>query len=166
MRGDKYGMTPTDKKIIVPDLPSFTDRMYWLFKQDKNIKFVVLNNIPLKFKEKEPSVVNNIPLKFKEKEPSVVRGLVHFSEVQGDDGGIHPISIPCDSVEELLMFLKTENKDFKLKPVKEVHSSEKQEVSVSARVQLKLSNAHYQVLYTIDEAREEEHREMLRTFKR
>jgi LEA14-like dessication related protein len=151
MRGDRYGMTPTDKKIIVPDLPSFTDRMYWLFKQDKNIKFVVLNNIPLKFKEKEPSVV---------------RGLVHFSEVQGDDGGIHPISIPCDSVEELLMFLKTENKDFKLKLVKEVHSSEKQEVSVSARVQLKLSNAHYQVLYTIDEAREEEHREMLRTFKR
>jgi hypothetical protein len=144
-------MTHTDKKIIVPALPSFTDRMDWLFKQDINIHFVVLNNIPLKFKVKEPSVV---------------RGLVHFSEVQGDDGGIHPISIPCDSVEELLMFLKTENKDFKLKPVKEVHSSETQEVSVSARVQLKLSNAHYQVLYAIDEAREEEHREMLRTFKR
>ena len=144
-------MTPTDKEIIAPDLPSFADRMYWLFKQDKNISFVVLNTIPLKFKEKEPSVV---------------RGLVHSSKFQGEDGDIHPISIPCDSVEELLMFLKTENKDFKMKPVKEVHSSEKQEVFVSARVQLKLSNAHYQVLYAIDEAREEEHREMLRTFKR
>ncbi|NHJ01812.1 MAG: hypothetical protein EAX86_06685 [Candidatus Heimdallarchaeota archaeon] len=143
-------MTPKDKKIIVPDLPSFTDRIDWLFKQDKNINFVVLTNIPLKFKEKE------LP---------VVRGLVRFSEVQGDDGGIHPISIPCDSVEELLMFLKTENKDFKLKPVKEVHSSETQEVFVSGRVQLKLSNAHYQVLYAIDEAREEEHRAMLRTFR-
>ncbi len=144
-------MTPTDKEIIAPDLPCFTDRMYWLFKQDKNISFVVLNTIPLKFKEKEPSVV---------------RGLVHSSEFQGDDGGIHPISIPCGSVEELLMFLKTENQDFKMKPVKEVHSSERQEVFVSARVQLKLSNAHYQVLYAIEEAREEEHREMLRTFKR
>ena len=144
-------MTPTDKKIIVPDLPSFTDRMYWLFKKDKNINFVVLNNIPLKFKEKEPSVV---------------RGLVHSSEVQGDDGGIHPISIPCDSVEELLMFLKTENEDFKMKPVKEVHSSETQEVFVSARVQLKLSNAHYQVLYEIDKAKEKEHRKMISSFKR
>lgn len=144
-------MTPTDKKIIAPNLSSFSDRMYWLFKQDKNISFVVLNTIPLEFKEKEPSVV---------------RGLVHSSEFQGDDGGIHPISIPCDSVEELLMFLKTENKDFKLKPVKEVHSSETQEVFVSDRVQLKLSNAHYQVLYEIDKAREKEHREMLSSFKR
>ncbi|WP_455463453.1 hypothetical protein [Candidatus Hodarchaeum mangrovi] len=144
-------MTPIDKKIIAPDLPSFADRMDWLFKQDKNISFVVLNTIPLKFKEKEPSVV---------------RGLVHSSEFQGDNGGIHPISIPCDSVEELLMFLKTENKDFKMKPVKEVHSSETHEVFISARVQLKLSNAHYQVLYAIDKAREEEHREMLSSFKR
>ena len=151
MRGDRYGMTPTEKKIIAPDLSSFTDRIYWLFKQDKNISFVVLNTIPLKIKEKEPSVV---------------RGLVHSSEFQGDDGGINPISIPCDSVEELLMFLKTENKDFKMKPVKEVHSSEIQEVFVSARVQLKLSNAHYQVLYEIDHAREEEHKKMLSSFKR
>jgi len=144
-------MTPTDKKIIAPDLASFADRMDWLFKQDKNISFVVLNTIPLKFKEKEPSMV---------------RGLVHSSEFQGDNGGIHPILIPCDSVEELLMFLKTENRDFKMKPVKEVHSSETHEVFVSARVQLKLSNAHYQILYTIDKAREEEHREMLSSFKK
>jgi len=144
-------MTPIDEKIIAPDLPSFADRMDWLFKQDKNISFIVLNTIPLKFKEKETSVV---------------RGLVYSSEFQGDNGGIHPISIPCDSVEELLMFLKTENKDFKMKPIKEVHSSETHEVFISARVQLKLSNAHYQVLYAIDKAREEEHREMLSSFKR
>ena len=144
-------MIPTDKKIIVPNLPSFADRMDWLFKQDKNISFVVLNTIPLKFKEKESPVV---------------RGFVHSSEFQGDDASIYPILIPCDSVEELLMFLKTENKDFEMKPVKEIHSSKIQEVFVSARVQLKLSNTHYQVLYAIDKAREEDHNEMLSSFKR